>query len=197
MKFWGGLHDSRASREKSLERDWKEHCLPLSKFDSLLQVPRMMQTVHDFLEQFFKCHYCRRHFLKNFEAGSFGRDLAKTSRQQAGHGKFVLPISSDRGNVSVSILSPGKYYRRGFVTRRFGGDPFICTACFCLLQVVLYFWRFHNAVSVRVTAWHGCNTTDRRWPPSSVCSRRRWGFPVNKSTTDCAGTSRPAAIGGS
>ncbi|CAE7529022.1 qsox2 [Symbiodinium sp. CCMP2592] len=79
----------------------------------------MMQTVHDFLEQFFKCHYCRRHFLKNFEAGSFGRDLAKTSRQ----------------------------------------------------QVVLYFWRFHNAVSVRVTAWHGCNTTDRRWPPSSVCSR--------------------------
>ena len=146
-------------------------------FDSLLQLPRMMQTVHDFLEQFFKCHYCRRHFLKNFEAGSFGRDLAKTSRQQAGHGKFVLPISSDRGNVSVSILSPGKYYRRGFVTRRFGGDPFICTACFCLLQVVLYFWRFHNAVSVRVTAWHGCNTTDRRWPPSSVCSRRRWGFP--------------------
>ena len=43
----------------------------------------MLQTVRNFLEQFFKCHYCRQHFLKNYEAGSFGRDLARASREEA------------------------------------------------------------------------------------------------------------------
>eukprot|EP00439_Symbiodinium_sp_Y106_P062661 s1400_g9.t1 len=114
--MWSLLHTlaSEGFRREQAKLSSKSELIPSPSSPDV-----MMQTVHDFLEQFFKCHYCRRHFLKNFEAGSFGRDLAKTSRQ----------------------------------------------------QVVLYFWRFHNAVSVRVTAWHGCNTTDRRWPPSSVCSR--------------------------
>merc|ERR1712048_985984 len=37
--------------------------------------------------------------------------------------------------------------------------------------LVLYFWRFHNAVSVRVAAEHSCNEVDRRWPPLSLCPR--------------------------
>jgi len=37
--------------------------------------------------------------------------------------------------------------------------------------LVLYLWRFHNAVSVRVAAEHSCYTVDRRWPPFSLCPK--------------------------
>ena len=30
-------------------------------------------------------------------------------------------------------------------------------------------WRFHTAVSTRVSALHSCVDSDRRWPPSSLC----------------------------
>jgi len=79
----------------------------------------LLTTVRDFLSEYFKCLYCRRHFLEQFDLGSYGLERA-------------------RSNSS---------------------------------EVVLYLWRLHNAVSVRVVAEHGCDRADRRWPPLSVCPR--------------------------
>ena len=36
-------------------------------------------------------------------------------------------------------------------------------------DLVLYLWRFHSAVSLRVSALHSCEDSDRRWPPTSLC----------------------------
>ncbi|CAJ1430078.1 unnamed protein product, partial [Effrenium voratum] len=41
----------------------------------------LLRGIHGFLEQFFKCHYCRRHFLVTFQQGAYGRDLAFQSPQ--------------------------------------------------------------------------------------------------------------------
>jgi len=79
----------------------------------------LMASVSSFIEEFFKCLYCRRHFLEQFGAGSYGLPLA---RRDAG-------------------------------------------------EAVLWFWRLHNAVSVRITAEHSCHDADRRWPPLSLCPK--------------------------
>merc|ERR1712125_220665 len=73
----------------------------------------LLDVVRKFIEEYFKCMYCRRHFLEQFDNGSYGLAFARR-------------------------------------------DP---------AQAVLYFWRLHSAVSVRVASEHGCNTIDRRWPP--------------------------------
>eukprot|EP00434_Breviolum_minutum_P026666 symbB.v1.2.023569.t1/scaffold2166.1/size87221/2 len=77
----------------------------------------MLQTLHGFLDQYFKCHYCRKHFLRQYEEASYGRDEAMKSYK----------------------------------------------------DLVLYLWRFHSAVSLRVSALHSCEDSDRRWPPTSLC----------------------------
>jgi len=84
---------------------------------SRLSPNSLLTTVHGFIQHFFKCLYCRRHFLEQFDMGSYGLGQARTN-----------------------------------------------TA-----DTVLYFWRLHNAVSVRVAAEHGCADADRRWPPISLC----------------------------
>lgn len=77
----------------------------------------MLDAVRDFLAEYFKCLYCRNHFLKQFDSGAY--DLAAARRSSA--------------------------------------------------EALLYLWRLHNAVSVRITAWHRCESVDRRWPPMSLC----------------------------
>ncbi|CAK9055120.1 unnamed protein product [Durusdinium trenchii] len=77
----------------------------------------MLSALRGFIDHFFKCHYCRRHFLRQYEEGSYGRQLAEESYE----------------------------------------------------ELVLYLWRFHTAVSTRVSALHSCVDSDRRWPPSSLC----------------------------
>lgn len=77
----------------------------------------LLTVARDFLSEFFKCLYCRRHFLQQYDLGSYGLEAA-------------------RANYT---------------------------------ETVLYLWRLHNAVSVRVTAEHGCRRADRRWPPLSLC----------------------------
>jgi len=105
-----------------------------------------LSAVRDFVEQFFKCLYCRQHFLEQFDAGSYGLESARQDRK----------------------------------------------------EVVLYFWRLHNAVSVRVAAEHDCDAADRRWPPTSLCpscwesSQSQW--PVLSETKKMASGSRSRAI---
>lgn len=79
----------------------------------------VLSAVRGFLSEFFKCMYCRNHFLEQFDAGSYGLALARNNSA----------------------------------------------------ETVLYFWRLHNAVSVRIAAEQGCNSVDRRWPPLSVCAK--------------------------
>eukprot|EP00931_Biecheleriopsis_adriatica_P007495 TRINITY_DN108776_c0_g1_i1.p1 TRINITY_DN108776_c0_g1~~TRINITY_DN108776_c0_g1_i1.p1 ORF type:complete len:702 (-),score=140.65 TRINITY_DN108776_c0_g1_i1:36-2141(-) len=95
---------------------WRQEGQPIEG-EVLMEPGAMLQAVRGFVDQFFKCLYCRQHFLEQFDAGSYGLEVARKDRR----------------------------------------------------DVVLYLWRLHNAVSVRVAAEHGCNAADRRWPPSSLC----------------------------
>lgn len=80
---------------------------------------QLLAAAKGFIEHFFKCMTCRRHFLEQFEAGLFGLGLAQTDAAEA----------------------------------------------------VLFFWRMHNAVSVRVSSEHVCEDVDRRWPPIHLCPK--------------------------
>lgn len=79
----------------------------------------LLMAAKGFIDHFFKCMSCRRHFLEQFDAGLFGLGLARTDAAEA----------------------------------------------------VLFFWRMHNAVSVRVSTEHACEDVDRRWPPLSLCPK--------------------------
>jgi len=56
---------------------------------------------------------------------------------------------------AVEQYGAGAYGRDELIAR--GGDG-----------LALYWWRFHNAVSVRIAAEGGC-LADRRWPPPDLC----------------------------
>lgn len=44
----------------------------------------MLSALRGFIDHFFKCHYCRRHFLRQYEEGSYGRQLAEESYEDTG-----------------------------------------------------------------------------------------------------------------
>jgi len=106
----------------------------------------MLQTLRGFVEQFFKCLYCRQHFLEQFDAGSYNLAAALQDRREG----------------------------------------------------VLYLWRLHSAVSVRVAAEHSCDAADRRWPSTSLCpscwksSSNQW--PVLAETQKMDTGSRSPAL---
>lgn len=85
--------------------------------DGVLSTGAFLTAVRAFIDQYFKCAACRRHFLERFDAGVYGQSKARQSHA----------------------------------------------------ELVLYFWRFHNAVSTRLMAEHSCEHVDRRWPPLSIC----------------------------
>lgn len=112
-RMWSLLHTLSA---EGLYRPLQQQQQP--DVPATLPPDQLVAAVKVFLEQFFKCLYCRRHFLQQFSEGSYGLADARQ-------------------------------------------DP---------AQAVLYFWRLHNAVSVRVAAEARCDEVDRRWPPISLCA---------------------------
>jgi len=112
-RFWSLLHTLAAEGFR------REQIPELLVRSNAMQPFEMLVAVQGFIHHFFKCLYCRRHFLDDFERGLYGLGMAREDAAEA----------------------------------------------------VLYFWRLHNAVSVRVAAEHGCSEADRRWPPLSLCPR--------------------------
>lgn len=120
-RMWSLLHTLAAEGLHRPLRMQQQPDLP-----AVASPEELLDAVKGFLEQFFKCMYCRRHFLEQFAEGSYGLAAARRDAE----------------------------------------------------QTVLYFWRLHNAVSVRVAAEARCAESDRRWPPLSLCSDC-WGLDLS------------------
>ncbi|CAJ1365870.1 unnamed protein product [Effrenium voratum] len=66
----------------------------------------LLRGIHGFLEQFFKCHYCRGHFLETFQQGAYGRDLAFQSPQAPSQRYITVDVSGmgiDAGAMELLV----------------------------------------------------------------------------------------------
>ncbi|CDI86808.1 hypothetical protein, conserved [Eimeria praecox] len=148
-------------------------------------------AIYNFLQRFFGCSACRKHFTLLFSRRSHGLDalsppaggalirLPRTAGM-ASHNQAETGLSVRRGS-DRSLLEEFRGQRRGAIsawTERHAEAS-------KMDELKLWLWRFHNAVTVRTAAdatlafvkgnagavnYANCDT---RWPPRVACTSCR------------------------
>jgi hypothetical protein len=129
------VNDSAASYSSGL---WELfHMLSVSRAPRALPAAALAEAIGTFVDAFFNCEQCRRHFLSAYDACDSGACALTDSAVFAGAATATAAAAGGSGSDKTSSSSNGGGYYKG----REGA--------------AMWLWRAHNSVNMRLAHERG------------------------------------------